>query len=140
MTYAGTLPEGKIRFRQGNHNEFHRTVRRRVRAEFGGTGKSRFSDASIAMKAPIYGGLVLSSYGLLLFGGFGAGASLLLAIAFGVSALLLSISVAHDAAHDALSRHRWVNRLVQLICFTVASLPSQSLVAYTIATCGSSYR
>src|SRR5215510_7564739 len=79
-------PEGKIRFRQGNHNEFYRVVRRRVRAYFDSTGKSRFADASIGVKASLYGGLVVVSYGSLLFGGFGPKVSLLLAIAFGVSA------------------------------------------------------
>ena len=119
MTHSAALPDGKIRFRQGNHNEFYRTARRRVRTYFDSTGKSRFADASIGMKAAIYGSLVVAFYGLLLAGKFSPGVSQLLAIAFGISALLLSIAVAHDAAHDALSRHRWVNRLVQLVCFTL---------------------
>jgi linoleoyl-CoA desaturase len=119
MTHSPPMPIGKIRFRQGNHNEFYRTVKRRVQAYFDSTGKSRFADASIGLKATIYGGLVMAFYLLLLTGGFGPWISQLLAIAFGVSALLLSIAVAHDAAHDALTRYRWINRLVQLICFTL---------------------
>lgn len=119
MAHEATLPAGKIRFRQGNRNEFYRTARRRVRAHFERSGKSRYADASIAAKAFVYGALAAASYGALLFGGFGRWGSQLLAIAFGVSALLLSIAVAHDAAHDALSPRRWVNRLVQLICFTL---------------------
>jgi linoleoyl-CoA desaturase len=119
MTHGMTIPEGKIRFRQGNHDEFYRTVRRRVRAYFDRTGKSRFADATIVLKSMLYGGLVLASYGMLLTGEFGPWVSQLLAIAFGVSALLLSIAAAHDAAHDALSRHRWVNRVVQLVGFTL---------------------
>jgi linoleoyl-CoA desaturase len=113
------MPEGKIRFRQGNRGAFYRTVRRRVRAHFDATGKSRFADASIALKAMVYGGLALAFYALLLAGEFGPWVSQLLAIGYGISALLLSIAAAHDAAHDALSRHRWVNRLVQLVCFTL---------------------
>jgi linoleoyl-CoA desaturase len=119
MAHEAALPAGKIRFSQGNRNEFYRTVRRRVRAYFDATGKSRFANATIVAKAIVYGGLSAASYGALLSGGFGRWGSQLLAVAFGVSALLLSIAVAHDAAHDALSRHRWVNRLVQQLCFTL---------------------
>jgi linoleoyl-CoA desaturase len=119
MINSSAMPVGKIRFRQGNHDEFYKAVRRRVRAHFDSSGKTRFADASIVLKAMFYGGLALASYSLLLTGRFGPWVSQLLAIGYGVSALLLSIAVAHDAAHDALSRHRWVNRLVQLVCFTL---------------------
>jgi linoleoyl-CoA desaturase len=44
---------------------------------------------------------------------------LLLANAFGIGTLMLGVNVAHDAAHDALTRWRWVNRTVQTVIFTL---------------------
>jgi linoleoyl-CoA desaturase len=112
-----SIEASKIRFRQGNRGDFYRIVRQRVRAYFDTTGRHRFGDWSVYGKGALYASLAASSYGLILFGGFGPWTMLALAIGFGVSALLLSINVAHDAAHDALSPNRAVNRVVQAACF-----------------------
>jgi linoleoyl-CoA desaturase len=114
---SATVNVSKIRFRQGNHSDFHRTTRRRVREYFDAAGKSRFADRSIYAKGALYASLAATCYGLILFGGFGPWPMLGLAIGFGVLALLLSINVAHDAAHDALAPNRTVNRIVQTLSF-----------------------
>ncbi|MEX2648574.1 MAG: fatty acid desaturase [Alphaproteobacteria bacterium] len=86
---------------------------------FEAAGKSRFADASIYAKGTLFAAMAMTCYGLILFGGFGPWTMLVLAIGYGVSALLLSINVAHDAAHDALAPSRAVNRIVQTLCFTL---------------------
>jgi linoleoyl-CoA desaturase len=110
-------PRTKIRFREGNHAGFYRAVRERVREHLASTGGSRFADASIYLKGGVFASAAFACYGLLLFGGYGPWSMLGLAIGFGIFVLLLSINVAHDAAHDALTPSPAVNRIVQTLCF-----------------------
>ncbi len=113
-------PEGKkIKFRQGNHAGFYRELKRRVNAHFEATGTTRFADRRLWRKAALYAAVTVLSYALILSNQFGAWELLLLANVFGIGALMLGINVAHDAAHDSLSPSTRVNRIVQILIFTL---------------------
>ncbi|HKU94701.1 MAG TPA: acyl-CoA desaturase [Vineibacter sp.] len=70
-------------------------------------------------KALVYVAIAVASYGAILSDRFSPWQMLLLANVFGAAALLLAINVAHDAAHDALTPHRRLNRIVQTVIFTL---------------------
>ena len=117
---ANTIPAGmKIKFREGNHAGFYRELKRRVNAYFADTGTRRFADRRVWWKAAFFAGVVAVSYALILSNQFGPWELLLLANLFGIGALMLGVNVAHDAAHDALTPHPWVNRIVQTVIFTL---------------------
>ncbi len=109
----------KIRFRQGNHADFYRTLKQRVFRYFETTGRNRFADRRVAAKAALYGAVAVVSYALILTDDLGPWTMLALANAFGVATLLLAINVGHDAAHDALLPQRWLNRLIQSAIYAV---------------------
>jgi len=107
----------KIRFRQGNHSDFYRTVKTRVNRYLALTGQTRFANRAVAIRALACLAVAAGAYGLILSGAFGIATMLLLANLFGVAALLLSLSVAHDAAHDAVFASKRLNRITQFLCF-----------------------
>lgn len=109
----------KIRFSQGNHGDFYRALKSRANRYFDETGKSRFADRGLALKGCAYLAIAAMAYGLVLLGGFGPWATLGLANLYGLAALLLAVNVAHDAAHDALTPSRRLNRIILTLCFTL---------------------
>ena len=108
-----------IRFRNDADPGFYRTVRRRVNRYFDRTGKRRYADWRLAAKGAFYGLAMVSSYAVMVAGGFEAPILLALAIVFILSSLLLAINVSHDAAHDALTANRTINKLIHRAIFTV---------------------
>jgi len=109
----------KIKFREGNHAGFYRTAKQRVTAYFDANGKSRHADWRLWLKAGLFAVQTVGAYALILSGCVGPWGMLLLANIYGVGALMLGINVAHDAAHDALTPHRWLNRVIQTVIFTL---------------------
>ena len=107
----------KIRFEQGNHGDFYRTVKSRVKDYFEETGRTRYADLRVALKAFGCFAAAAGAYALILSGGFSLWEMLLFANVYGVASLLLALSVAHDAAHDAVFANRRLNRLTQYLCF-----------------------
>ena len=110
-----TVP--KIRFRQGNHGAFYRTLKARANAYFAHSGKSRYADRSVLIIGAGCFVVAAGAYAMILGGAFGIWEMLALANVYGIAALLLALNVAHDAAHDALFANRRVNRVVQYLCF-----------------------
>lgn len=108
---------GRAKFARDHGDAFFQAVKRRVARYIEEQGKSRFDDGTIALKGLGFAGLAAIFYALVLSNAYPAWALLMFAIGFGVSALLLAINVGHDAAHQALTRHRWLNHLIQTICF-----------------------
>lgn len=109
----------RIRFRGDNHDQFYRVLKVRGQRYFENTGRSRFADRMVAVKAAIYGTLMIGAYVLILSNSTGPLGLLVLANFYGMFALLLAINVAHDAAHDSLFRDRRLNRLAQTAIFTL---------------------
>jgi linoleoyl-CoA desaturase len=116
---GSSAPGSKIRFRQGNHEDFYRTLKARVNAYLDTTGNSRYADRTVAAKGILFAGIAIAAYGLILSGRFQPWGMLALANVFGVAALLLSVSVGHDAAHDTLFRNQKLNGLVLFGCFAL---------------------
>lgn len=121
---SGAPVAAKIRFSQGNRGPFYRTVRQRVHRYFAETGKSRYADASIALKGAAYLAIAGGAYALILGGEFGPWAMLALANIYGLATLLLAINVGHDAAHDSLTSRRWLNRVVLTLTFVLVGADS----------------
>ncbi len=92
-------------------NAFLDDLRGRIDAWFTATGAQRTGGAYMAIKSAVLLSSFFGLYALILLGGFGPWTSLLLAVAFGVSAALIAFNIPHDALHGALSRRAWVNRL-----------------------------
>ena len=109
----------KIKFREGNHAGFYRAVKKRVNAYFDANGKSRYADWRLWLKAAIFTVQTVGAYTLILSNSVGPWGMLLLANVYGVGALMLGVNVAHDAAHDALTPWRWLNRAIQTVVFTL---------------------
>jgi linoleoyl-CoA desaturase len=107
----------KIRFQQGNHSDFYRTVKARVRRYLTCTGRTRFADYRVALKVIGCFAVSAGAYGLILSGAFNVWGMLVLANVYGIASLLLALSVGHDAAHDAVFVDRRLNRLAQFLCF-----------------------
>jgi linoleoyl-CoA desaturase len=107
----------KIRFSAGNHGEFYAVLKRRVADHLAARGARRYPDWRLWGKAAVYAAGAVLSYGLILTSSWPAWGLLLLAVTYNLSVLLLAINVAHDAAHDALSPCRWLNRVIQSAIF-----------------------
>lgn len=107
----------KIKFRTGNHAGFYRLLKRRVNAYFEESGRSRYADWRLWTKGAIFASLSAASYAAILTASSGPWQMLLLANLFGLSTLLLAINVAHDAAHDSLTRWPIINRIIQTVVF-----------------------
>ena len=111
--------DGRAKFSHDRGDEFFQTVREEVSRYLEWNDKSRFDDGTILFKGLLFGSFCAAFYALVLTNAFPAWALQLYAIGFGVSALLLAINVAHDAAHQALTPHRWLNNLLQTVIFTI---------------------
>lgn len=109
----------RIRFQQGNHSDFYRTVKARVRRYLACTGRTRFADYQVALKGIGCFAIAAGAYALILSGAFNIWGMLVLANVFGVASLLLALSVGHDAAHDAIFVDRRLNRMTQFLCFSL---------------------
>ena len=113
---AGTQ---KIKFREGNHAGFYRTLKLRVNAYFDASGKSRYADWRLWLKGALFAAQTAGAYALVLSSSTGPWEKLFFANVFGIGALMLGVNVAHDAAHDALTPWRWLNRALQTAIFTL---------------------
>jgi linoleoyl-CoA desaturase len=109
----------QIRFDHECDDGFYRAVKRRVDDYFRRTGKSRFADRSILLKAVVFGASIVGSYVLILAHPFPLWTLLPLALVFGVSALLMAINIGHDAAHHVLVRSRFWNDAIQALSFAL---------------------
>lgn len=109
----------KIRFRGSRNPGFAREVRRRVTSHLSASGTTRYADGRLWFKAVLYAAIAVAAYGAILSNQFSPWQMLLLANVVGAAVLLLAINVAHDAAHDALTRHRWLNQIIQTVIFTL---------------------
>ena len=109
----------KIRFRNGKQDKCYQRIRQRVAEHFSQTGKSRYANTTVVLKAALFGSLAAASYGLIVANIFSAWSLFGLAITFGLSSLLLAINVSHDAAHHALAPNRKLNDLIHVLLFSL---------------------
>lgn len=71
------------------------------------------------MKAAALAAIAFGAYAVLLSAELPGAVMLVLAALSAVAALLLGINLGHDAAHDALTPHRGLNRLLHHVSFTL---------------------
>jgi linoleoyl-CoA desaturase len=98
-------------------NGFRRTLTVRVEAYLAATGKGRGIDTALALKTAFYGAAMIGLYAMMLTGGAVWWKTGLLAIFYGVSALLFAINIGHDAAHIAVTGNRRIDSAIQRLVF-----------------------
>jgi linoleoyl-CoA desaturase len=106
-----------MKFRHGRDKDFHLAVRARAGAYFESQGVTRFGDRRVLIKGLLFVAVTVGLYALILSNRL-AGLPLLLApMLFGVSCILVSFNLAHDAAHDALTPSRRLNHAIYVATF-----------------------
>jgi linoleoyl-CoA desaturase len=100
-----------MRFRRPHDLGFWRALAAEAEAIARNNG-GPFATTAQWAKAAFCAAIVMASYGWLLAGPSGFIAMLLAYSVFNLAALLLVLNVAHDAAHDALSPHPWLNKVI----------------------------
>ncbi|WP_376098815.1 acyl-CoA desaturase [Roseomonas sp. CCTCC AB2023176] len=108
-----------IHFAHPAATPFLKEVRREVAAVLAARGDSRLADGRLWLKGVVLCAVAIAAYAALLAGVLPAWACLAAAAVWGIATLLLAINIGHDAAHDVLSRQRWVNRLAQHLTFAL---------------------
>jgi linoleoyl-CoA desaturase len=111
--------DSKIRFQTGNRAAFYQTLKRRVNAHLAARRASRFADWRLWAKGLVYAAIACAAYAAILSNALPGWSLLAAAAAYSMAVLLLAINVGHDAAHDALSRKIWVNRVAQSAIFSL---------------------
>lgn len=114
--------ERKIKLRPGNRG-LYRVLKQRVNAYFEESGRSRSADWRLWVKGAVFAALAAIAYAAILWNGSSAWQKLGLAILYVLSVLPLAINVAHDSAHDALTRLASFNRVAQKLIFTETYRP-----------------
>jgi linoleoyl-CoA desaturase len=104
----------KISFVGAHERPFHDEVSRRVEAYFGERGLSKHGDWRIAAKTAVVGSLLVGLWAAIVFGGFGALASLALCLALGVVIANIGFNIGHDAIHGATTGTPWKNKLLSM--------------------------
>lgn len=102
-----------IRFAHRDTNGFRRALNARVDAYFARTAKSRFADRGFWIEAALLTAVMLGAYAALLCNVAGAFGSLALALVYGLTLLVLGMSVAHDAAHAAVTGNGRIDDAIQ---------------------------
>lgn len=103
----------KIQFipKDSNEKEFAETLKKRVNDYFKQRRISTKGNLGIYLKAFILIGIYLLSFMLVAFFEIKPMYGIALAILMGIGEAGIGMSVMHDAAHGAFSRHKWVNSI-----------------------------
>jgi linoleoyl-CoA desaturase len=117
---AAAPPAARIHFDPISANGFFVALKAKVDAYL----KDKHHDGGlfVAGKAAFYLALAVALYLLALFGDFSGTATLALAVGAGVATILMAINAGHDGAHNIVSRHRWLNKAVLNISFTLVGV------------------
>ncbi|HWA92860.1 MAG TPA: acyl-CoA desaturase [Rhizomicrobium sp.] len=105
-----------IRF-TGRDNGFRKALTARVDTYLASAGKGRGADTALALKTMFYGTATVALYAMMLFDGAVWWKTGLLAILYGVCALLFAINIGHDAAHIAVTGSRRLDSAIQRLVF-----------------------
>lgn len=104
----------RIRFNNRLDTDFVTALRTAVDNYFKSQSISTYANTAMVIKTICMLSLYIVPYILIMTGGFGAWASLGLALVMGLGATGIGFSVAHDALHSAYSSKPWVNKLIGL--------------------------
>ncbi|TNF46233.1 MAG: hypothetical protein EP305_11755 [Bacteroidetes bacterium] len=102
----------KIKFLEEPENGFYRTLQARVENYFVENNISRYGNWKSALKFILFFGIMSTFYSLMILSE-GKPVALFLFYWFMIGAFVIfsAASVIHDATHNVLSRHQWVNEL-----------------------------
>lgn len=96
----------------GMDDIFMKTLRKRIDDYFASNNISKYGNSKLAVKIILVLFIFFGSYGLIISNRFSPGADFLLGTICGLSNILIVMNIGHDAAHNALSRNRKLNRFL----------------------------
>jgi len=100
--------DAQIKF-PAESDAFYATVKERVQNYFIATGKSKYGDFRFYFKALLFLSVHLSLY-ILVFRSESKGLAFWALALMGPLSILIGINSAHDGAHGAVSKRKWVNK------------------------------
>jgi linoleoyl-CoA desaturase len=106
-----------MRYAERSNSPFFTALRQEVERYFQSVGGNRLATPGLWLKALAIASWTITCFALLLFAAASFTAALLCYAGFGIGCLLLTLNLSHDAAHDALTRKRWLNRLIHRCVF-----------------------
>ncbi len=102
-----------LRFKNGLHEEFNKTLNQRVNEYFKESDIGRHANLEMVLKTIFMFTLYLSPYFLVLFGVVkSAWLFYIMTFVMGLGKAGIGLSVMHDANHGAYSKKKWVNTLI----------------------------
>lgn len=107
-----------IKFQESSHEDaFFNEVREKVRGYFRQNGYDGYATRAVWLKGSIYGLASVFLYVLILTGGLPVSWWWLCWIGWGIASLLFGLNIGHDGAHNALSGHKGLNKLLFYLSF-----------------------
>lgn len=99
---------------QPQQDDFASTLKQRIAAYFRENNISPYANAGLYLKTALMLALFIAPYFLLLLGGFGLAANAGLVTLMGIGMAGIGFAVSHQAAHNAISPDKTVNRIFSL--------------------------
>lgn len=102
-----------IRYKSSEKDlEFLKILKSKVDSFLRGKSKSNFADARMYFKIIFFLSVFFGSYILLLTYSFSAWVLFLLGLICGLFSVLIVFNISHDASHGAISKKKWVNKIL----------------------------
>lgn len=114
-----------MRYGEKSNSAFFLELRREVDAYFAAHGGNRLATKGLWVKAALLLAAAIGFYVPLAIGVSSFGAAVIAYVGWGVCCLLLTLNLSHDAAHDALTRNRRVNRLIHSLVFNTLGVDAR---------------
>jgi linoleoyl-CoA desaturase len=96
-----------VRFNNDLDREFFRVLNSRVDAYFRSTGKRRFANTSMWLKAGFFFGGYWACWAFILFGGVSSGVAFILALGMGFFGTCNALNISLDASHFTFAKAKW---------------------------------
>lgn len=112
------MKQTTIKFKEETRDDaFYQHLRAAVNSYLQKGGYDAYATPLVWFKALLYSSLLLGAYLFILLGKYSFGQSLGLWALLGISGILLGLNLSHDAAHDALSPNRRLNKILFYLSF-----------------------
>lgn len=107
-----------LKFREDPRQDaFYNELRSRVQNYLQINGFDGLATVQLWLKAGLYLAIYGALYGAILWGKGAPSTTLWCWAGLGFCGILLGLNVSHDAAHDSLSRHKWLNKWLYYLTF-----------------------
>lgn len=108
-----------IKYQKTEREEaFYKTLKDRVDRYFEERHLSRYGNWAISLKIIFLLTLFFTSYGLMISNRFSPGMTLVWAVVFGLTSIMMALNITHDASHNALYHSKKLNQLL-FYCFNL---------------------